>query len=178
MKPISNARLTLEPQTAAHAAEMFVVLCDPALYAFEGEPPESLEWLRARYARLESRQSKDGSQIWLNWVIRLPNGAAAGPAIGFVQAAADRSGRAAIAYVLASAHWGRGLARLAVEMMIGELVDRHSVTRLFAELKRDNARSRHLLVSLGFYPATPAQILEQGVAADEIMMLRDAIRAG
>jgi RimJ/RimL family protein N-acetyltransferase len=174
MKLIQNARLTLEPQTAAHAAEMFVVLCDPALYTFEGEPPESLEWLRARYSRLESRQSTDGRQKWLNWVIRLPHGSA----VGFVQATIDDSGRAAVAYVLASAQWGCGLAGLAVEMMISELVARHSVVRLFALLKRDNARSLRLLERRGFRPATAAERLAQDVAADELMMLRDAIRPG
>jgi RimJ/RimL family protein N-acetyltransferase len=172
MKPIQNTRLTLEPQTAAHAAEMFVVLCDPALYSFEGEPPESLEWLTARYSRLESRQSKDGSQQWLNWVIRLPDG----PAIGYVQATVEASGRAAVAYVLASAHWGCGLAGLAVEMMISELVAQHAVERLFALLKRDNVRSLRLLERRGFRMATAAERLAQNVPADEFLMLRDAIR--
>jgi RimJ/RimL family protein N-acetyltransferase len=174
MNLIQNTRLTLEPQTAAHAAEMFVVLGDPALYTFEGEPPESLEWLTARYSRLESRQSKDGSQQWLNWVIRLPNG----PAIGFVQATIDDSGRAAVAYVLASAQWGCGLGGLAVEMMISELVAQHSVVRLFALLKQDNVRSLRLLERLGFRIATAAELQAQDVPADEFLMLRDAIRPG
>ena len=65
---------TLEPQTAAHAEQMFVVLNDPAIYEYEDKPPPSLEleWLRERFARLESRRSGDGRQQWLNWVIRLP----------------------------------------------------------------------------------------------------------
>jgi RimJ/RimL family protein N-acetyltransferase len=106
-------------------------------------------------------------------VIRLPTGSA----VGFVQATVDGSGRAAIAYVLGSAHWGRGLGRLAVEMMIEELVARHAVERLFALLKRDNLRSLRLLEGLGFSPATSAQRLAQDVAADELMMLRDAMRS-
>ena len=53
---------------------MFRVLSDPAIYEFENEPPESVERLRARYAYLEARRSPDGSQQWLNWVLRLRAG--------------------------------------------------------------------------------------------------------
>lgn len=58
--------LVLEPFVATHAAEMFQVLSDPAIYEFENSPPESVEWLERRYGRLESRCSLDGSQLWLN----------------------------------------------------------------------------------------------------------------
>ena len=72
MHVIETGSLTLEPQTAAHAEEMFAVLSDPAIYEHENEPPPSLEWLRARFAQLESRRSANGQEQWLNWVIRLP----------------------------------------------------------------------------------------------------------
>jgi len=52
MHVIETGSLTLEPQTAAHAEEMFAVLSDPAIYEHENEPPPSLEWLRARFAQL------------------------------------------------------------------------------------------------------------------------------
>jgi hypothetical protein len=78
----------LEPQTVAHAEEMFEVLSDPAIYEFENEPPESLEWLRERYRKLETRRSADGTQHWLNWVIRLPTSELA----GYVQATVHPDG--------------------------------------------------------------------------------------
>ena len=96
MHAIEAGALTLEPQTAAHAEEMFVVLSDPAIYQYENRPPPSLEWLRARFARLESRQSPDGQEQWLNWVVRLSTS----ELIGYVQATVSPSGGAAIAYVL------------------------------------------------------------------------------
>jgi hypothetical protein len=82
MRTLETAALTLEPQRAQHAAEMFAVLSDPAIYEYENQPPASLEALRRRYAALESRRSPDGREQWLNWVIRLP----AGEPIGYVQA--------------------------------------------------------------------------------------------
>lgn len=66
MRTLQTARLTLEPQCAAHAAAMFAVLSDPAIYEYENAPPASVDALRARYAFLEGRRSPDGSQQWLN----------------------------------------------------------------------------------------------------------------
>jgi [ribosomal protein S5]-alanine N-acetyltransferase len=62
--------LVLEPQVGAHAAEMFAVLSDPALYEFENAPPESQAFLERRFSLLESRVSPSGAEHWLNWVIR------------------------------------------------------------------------------------------------------------
>jgi len=165
MRTLETAALTLEPQVAAHALEMFPVLCDPAIYEYENQPPASLEWLRKRYEHLESRQSADGTQQWLNWVIRLPGSGL----IGYVQATVQGGGRASIAYELASAFWGKGLARVAVEAMIAELGSRYDVNELSAVLKRDNQRSRRLLERLGFaLVAVEANAIEP----DEIMMQR------
>ena len=73
MRTLEAASLKLEPQTVAHAEEMFVVLCDPGIYEYENAPPTSLAWLQARFTRLESRCSADGREQWLNWVIRVPD---------------------------------------------------------------------------------------------------------
>jgi ribosomal-protein-alanine N-acetyltransferase len=61
MRVIDIGSLTLELQTAAHAEAMFVVLSDPAIYEYENEPPASLDWLRTRFAKLETRLSADGA---------------------------------------------------------------------------------------------------------------------
>lgn len=166
MHAIETDSLTLEPQTAAHAEEMFVVLSDPAIYEHENEPPPSLEWLRARFTKLESRRSPDGHEQWLNWVIRLPDLAL----IGYVQATLPADGSAAIAYVLSSAYWGRGLARQAVQAMITELVAHYQVRRLSAVLKHENLRSLRLLERLKFSPATAKQLGKHPVETDELLM--------
>jgi len=169
MNRIATGSLTLEPQTEAHAEEMFLVLSDPAIYEYENEPPPSLEWLRARFAELESRFSPEGQEQWLNWVIRLPTS----ELIGYVQATVHSNGRAAIAYVLSSAHWGRGLARQAVQAMICELVEHYQVQSLSAVLKRANLRSLRLLERLGFSLSSPQQHLKHHVEPDELLMQRE-----
>ena len=171
MRIIAAPTLTLEPQTVAHAEEMFAVLRDPAIYEYENEPPPSLEWLRTRFAKLESRQSADGQQQWLNWVIRLPTS----EPIGFVQATVHPNGNAGIAYVLASAYWGRGLARDAVAAMMAELVEHYRVRTFSAVLKRENLRSVKLLERLGFSLASIAEHIESQVDLDELLMLRVSI---
>jgi RimJ/RimL family protein N-acetyltransferase len=139
-------RVALEPQMAAHAAEMFPLLQDPRIYEYENEPPPSEEWLRDRYAKLERRRSGDGSEHWLNWVVRI----ASGEAIGYVQATVEPGGRTFVAYVLASRWWGQGLASEAVRAMQDELRDAYGARHFVAVFKRQNARSRRLLERLGF----------------------------
>lgn len=169
MRVLDPGGLVLEPQVAAHAEEMFVVLGDPAIYEYENEPPPSLEWLRARFARLEARSSPDGGERWLNWVIRLPTS----ELIGYVQATVHADGSAAIAYVLSSAYWGRGLARRAVEAMIAELAGHYRVRSLSAVLKSENVRSLRLLERLGFSPATPEQLVLHRLEPGERLMRRE-----
>jgi ribosomal-protein-alanine N-acetyltransferase len=149
---------------------MFAVLSDPAIYEHENEPPASVDWLRNRFERLESRSSPDGTQQWLNWVIRLPGGALA----GYVQATVHGDAHAAIAYVLAGRHWGKGIASQAVQAMIGELGTRYGVRRLTAVLKASNVRSLRLLERLGFVPASQQQFIESGAEPEELLMVRDA----
>ena len=170
MHIIRTNRLTLEPQVAAHAEEMFGVLGDPAIYEYENEPPASLEWLRQRYTKLESRRSPGGKEQWLNWVIRLPSSGL----IGYVQATVFDNSNAAIAYVLSSTFWGQGFATEAVDAMIGELVAHYSVQSLSAVLKRENLRSLRLLERLGFKLASAEQHQQAQVEPDELLMLKNA----
>lgn len=172
MRVVETPALTLEPQIAAHADEMFVVLSDPAIYEHENEAPESIDWLRTRFTKLESRESTDGDEQWLNWVIRIPTGAL----IGFVQATVYRNGGADIAYVLSSGYWGQGLASLAVQAMMSELADHYQVHSLSAVLKRENQRSIKLLERLGFALALPEEHIAQQIEADELLMRRENLR--
>ncbi len=172
MRVIEAGNLTLEPQTAAHAEEMFAVLSDPAIYEYENEPPPSLEWLRARFTKLESRLSANGREQWLNWGIRLPTS----ELIGYVQSTVHPDDRAAIAYELSSAYWGRGLAREAVQAMISELAGCYRVRDLSSVLKRKNLRSIRLLERLGFSPASPEQHVKHRVEPGELLMLREIER--
>ena len=173
MRPIRAPVCVLEPLVAAHAGAMFEVLSDPAIYEFENLPPPSPAWLADRYARLESRLSTDGTQRWLNWVVRLPNGALA----GYVQATVLPSRACFIAYELASRHWRRGIGSAAVTAMLDELEAAYGVCRFLAALKAANYRSLGLLGKLGFAPAGARLLADHPVDADEVLMVKDAAPA-
>lgn len=146
---------------------MFRVLSDPAIYEFENEPPSSEAWLAERYARLERRVSPDGSQAWLNWVVRLPGGELS----GYVQATVLGSGAALVAYELASRHWRQGIGGSAVSAMLDELHSNHGVRLFVAVLKSANFRSLGLLRSLGFRVASSQEAAEFAPLPDESVMV-------
>lgn len=175
MRALETARLRLEPQLSSHAEEMFAVLCDPAIYEFENAPPASLEELRARYRRLESRRSLDGRQRWLNWIVRESGSRCA---IGYVQATVLPGDEALIGYEFASAWWGRGLAREAVTAAIAELAEFHGVRVVGAVFKQSNHRSQHLLQRLGMRSARADEFPGTLAAADEAAMVMRAMDSG
>lgn len=168
MRTLIASRCTLEPLVAAHAHEMFGVLSDPAIYEFENEPPASLDWLTRRYDRLESRHSADRTERWLNWVVRLPDGALA----GYVQATVLHFGAAYVAYELASRFWRQGIGSSAVRAMLDELRTQYGVHTFVAVLKAANFRSLALLRSLGFRPAQPQEVVAFGAGPDELVMVK------
>lgn len=152
MKTLRTERLILEPLTEMHAPEMFRILGDPMIYTFLRErPPFTEEEVRARYRYLEQRRSPDGSQSWLNWVVRTADG----DPVGYVQATVYHGGAADVAYVLTPAAWGNGYAREACRAMIGDLAQAHGVTTCFATVAPRNRPSLNLLGALGFRQVSP-----------------------
>jgi RimJ/RimL family protein N-acetyltransferase len=146
----------LELQLAAHAQEMFTALSDPAIYECENAPPIDEEWLGKRFERLESRGSSDGTQQWLNWVIRPPGGNLA----GYVQATVFQDCSAYVAYELNSQYWRQGISSTAVQAVLQELRDRCGVATFIAVLKARNYRSEALWRKLGFVPASDEQVAQ------------------
>ncbi|MET9625641.1 GNAT family N-acetyltransferase [Streptomyces sp. NPDC006464] len=89
--PLHSERLDLVPLRIDHAAEMAAVLADPALYAFTGGAPATVDELRARYERMLAGAPDPGVD-WCNWVLRLR---ADGALAGTVQATLAPAGEAA-----------------------------------------------------------------------------------
>lgn len=170
MRTLTTPLCILEPQVAAHAPEMFVVLCDPAIYEFEGEPPPSLELLANGLRRKESRTSPDGKQKWLNWVVRKNSG----ELTGYVQATMLPSGCSYVGYEFSSKFWRQGLGSSAVAAVLDELSSTYQVHTVVAVLKTINHRSMGLLRKLGFTPCPAERISEFEAEADESILLRPA----
>jgi ribosomal-protein-alanine N-acetyltransferase len=146
--PLHGELVILHPLRVTHADILFPVLNDPELWQFtESTPPESVEELRRRYLRLESRMSPDREQHWLNWAIEERTTSRIG---GIVQATVQSSRAAAdIAYVVGRAFWGKGLASSSVRAMLAFLGSA-GVTTFRATVDSKNLRSIRLLERLGF----------------------------
>ena len=169
MQTIVTPTLTLEPLRASHAEAMFEVLSDQAIYQYlDYSPPASAEHLRNVYARLEGRRSPDGSEAWLNWVIRPCDQ----PLAGYVQATVALDQSASVAYVLGSKYWGLGYAQRAMQAMLEHLTAAYSVDRYFATVEVENQRSIRLLERLGFQLMASQDLHNHQLSATERMFVR------
>jgi RimJ/RimL family protein N-acetyltransferase len=117
---IATERLDMMPLVPADADEMVEVLAGDELYAFIGGGPPTLDELRLRYAWQSIGHSADGTEAWLNWIIRdRPDGRA----VGFVQATVTEAGRTAeIAWLVGLAWQRRGYATEAANALVAWLV--------------------------------------------------------
>lgn len=164
----------LEPEVEAHAPEMYEVLCDPAIYQYEGVPPPSLEKLANGIRRRESRISPDGKERWLNWVVRLHSG----ELTGYVQGTVYETGAAYVGYEFASQYWRRGIGSSSVARMLDELRDSYSVHTFVAVLKTANFRSMGLLIKLGFSLGTEEDAELYEADSDETTLVLAAKPSG
>jgi RimJ/RimL family protein N-acetyltransferase len=83
-------------------------------------------------------------------VVRVPGR----PPLGYVQATVLDNGSAWVAYLLGSAHQGRGHATRATAAMLTHLESEHGTSRLLANVEVENLPSIRLLQRLGFRAAT------------------------
>ncbi len=170
MQTLITPRLVLEPRVAAHADALYPLLADPRQREFHDDDPVSLDALRERFRKGESRRSPDGREQWLNWALLLRGGDAS--AIGFTQATVQEDGRAWIAYQVATALWGRGLASEAVSAMIEHLASHCAVSQCMATVDQRNERSWRLLERLGFLRADAVQAAAMDTQAGDWLYVR------
>ena len=171
MRALDAPGLVLEPLVAADADAMFELLSDRDLYRYiDDAPPRDVAHLRERYARLESRASADGRQVWLNWIVRAAPG---GAPLGFVQATVLEDGSAWVAYLLGRAHQGRGIASRATAAMLAHLEADHGTRCLLANVEAENRPSIRLLERLGFRAATPEEAARHAPTPSERVFVRE-----
>ena len=171
MQTLHTSRLVLAPLVVAHADALFPILADPRQFEYLDEgAPASLEALRERYRKLESRRSGDGREHWLNWALLLREGD--GPAIGFVQSTVQEDHRAWVAYEVAHARWGQGIATEATRAMVEHLIAHYAVTQLMATVDKRNQRSWRLLERLGFARVDAKQTAAMDMQTGDWLYLR------
>ncbi|QIR70641.1 GNAT family N-acetyltransferase [Kocuria sp. KD4] len=148
---IVTERAVLEPLTVGHAVEMVETLGHPSLYEFIGGTPPSLAELRRRYALQSIGHSEDGSQWWLNWVVRPPGSTV--PA-GYVQATVEsrtRGAEADLAWVIAPQFQHKGLATAATDGVI-QWLKTAGIEMFAAYIHPNNEASNSVARRVGMHP--------------------------
>jgi RimJ/RimL family protein N-acetyltransferase len=147
---INTDRLDLLPLRLEDADEMVTVLSDPALHAFIGGAPDTLEALRSRYRRMVAG-SPDPAVTWHNWVIRLRDEARL---TGTIQATVNHSGHETIteiAWVVGTPWQGRGIATEAAQGLLAWLGAQPAQT-VIAHIHPDHLTSAAVATACGLTP--------------------------
>jgi RimJ/RimL family protein N-acetyltransferase len=119
---IVTSRLILTPLVAEDADEMLEVLDDERMHEFTGGSPLTLAKLRSRYQRLAVGHSRDHTELWLNWVVRISK---TRQAVGAMQATvASDTSMADVAWEVGVPFQRRGFASEAATAVVQWLVDR------------------------------------------------------
>jgi [ribosomal protein S5]-alanine N-acetyltransferase len=155
---LETERLLLEPLLPEHAPLLLEGLADEHLYQFiPTDAPESAEALETRFRKLSSRRSPDGSEVWLNFAMRLREGTTpeygAVPQatyVGTLEATVYPDRPAYIAYTVFVPFWHQGYAREGCARMLRNLLEDYRVRVVVAEMDTRNAASVSLVESLGF----------------------------
>lgn len=159
---IQTTRLELSPLRREHAALLFDVLADPALYEYTGGAPvQAVDEMVRWFTRWEARVSPDGSELWLNWTV---SERAGGAAVGYVQATvSDRPG-VNLAWVIGTPWQRRGYASEASRAVMDWLA--HLGARRFrACVKPAHVASQRVAARLGL------QRTEEWVDGEEVWLL-------
>ena len=153
---LRGARIELEPLRVDHAQEMAPLLDDTRLHAFIGGGPATAAELEERYRRQVAGYSPDGTQRWLNWMIKRRDDHVA---LGTVQATATEQAdgvTAEVAWVVATAFQGAGFATEAASVMATWLRQR-GVVALIAHVHPDHAASAAVARSIGLAPTATVE---------------------
>jgi RimJ/RimL family protein N-acetyltransferase len=145
---LTTERLILDPLRVKDAEEMAPLLADPGLHTYIGGVPATVGELRERYRRQVGGRSPDGSQRWLNWVVRRRD---SGHAVGTVQATISVRNDASIAevaWVIAASYQRRGYARESAAEMLRWL-RRHGIGSVVAYVHPEHDASAAVARALG-----------------------------
>ncbi|MHA6513626.1 GNAT family N-acetyltransferase [Tessaracoccus sp. Z1128] len=149
--PLRTHRLRLTPLTVDDAAAMAEVLADPSIHRYTGDSPPTVEELQRRYRAQGTGPPPPSTEVWGNWAVRLPVGAA----IGFAQATVDPpASTATLAWVIGAPHQGNGYATEAMRELVSGL-RRAGIRRLVAFVHPRNVASRRVAQKLGLAMPAP-----------------------
>ena len=145
-------RLVVTPLTPVDVDPLASVLWQEAVYRhLGGLPADAADVATWLHGTLAGPRADQPPEQWLNYVMRL---AATGEVIGLLQATLH-DGLAEVAFLLAPAHWGRGLATEGLRWLHGELQRVSPGVICWATTVPQNTQSWRLLERSGYVRTTP-----------------------
>ena len=154
ISPLSTPRLELEVVSVAHADEAAVTFDSLDLHEFTGGVPSTLAELIERYTRFEGGRSPDGTQLWLNWMLRArTSGGLVGTAQATVEGWGGCEARADLAWVVGVRHQHNGYAKEAARA-VAEWLRAAGITTLQAYVHPQHEASAAVARSLGMKRTT------------------------
>ena len=153
---LETERLLLDPMVERDSHALFALLTDPEIQVFTGgRPPASVDHVRARIRRRESRRSPAGDELWLNWTLRLKTDQSV---VGYVQAGV-KEGKADMAWVVGVPFQRRCYASEASRRVLQWLRDDLGVHEVRANIHPDHVASHRVARNIG--------LLKSGKRTDE-----------
>lgn len=158
--PLRTARLVLRPFTASDVDAFVAYRADPEVARLQSWS----DFSRADGERFLVRNTAATlGEGWYQIAIELD-----GALVGDVAVNGRGPREAELGFTLARSAWGRGLAREAVEAVMGLLV-RDGVERFEATVDARNTRARRLLEGLGFCRSDTVQTVFKGAPCEELV---------
>ncbi len=132
--------------SVSDAAELHALLWSPDVNTGTDDGPAvSLQDVRARIRRWECRRSPDGSEIWLNWTLRLKDDQTV---VGRMQATVtDRW--ADLAWVIGRRFRKQGYATEAGRCIAVWLLEFYNLREVRAAIRPDNSASQRVAAKVG-----------------------------
>jgi [ribosomal protein S5]-alanine N-acetyltransferase len=148
LQTLFTKRLTLEPQTVAHADRLFELFQDEELYPYITRvPPTSLQKFREGLGFIERRRSEPQEELWINWVMVSKD---SGDLVGQVEVSLNSMTlELYLAYTTFKAHWRQGFAKEACAAVSAHMFADWKATKAIIEMDVRNAASMRLAESLG-----------------------------
>lgn len=145
---LKTSRLNVRPLVGSDAEAAFAPLQNDAVYQWISmDKPDDMDRLCARWARLETRLSPDGTEAWPTWAITTSEH---GTMIGRVDAVIDNAQMCTnFGYYLFPHFWGHGFATEAVKATADHLLQQ-GLRRLVATVTVGNLSSGRVLQKAGF----------------------------
>lgn len=145
--------LRFERLQPSHLDELALALLHPAVYEHIEHPMPSLqEFKRGLERGMAGPPQGQGSERWLNYLVRAPTGAM----LGRLEATVHH-GLAEVAVLVGPAHWGRGVASAGLQWLHGELRRVAAALDVWAAVSPANVRSQRLFERNGYRRVDPPQ---------------------